>query len=152
KKLTVRASVFFPARNVGHEHSRSHNMFQTCPQTLQSCLDVSETLLCLFVSVADADNLSIGTQGSGAGYVNSILDFDGARVTDDRFPFRAGRDTLSFVHRLRHFAASRVCENLIFRGREFSDGMCKRSSLGDKLRITFRAAITKELPGVAHFA
>src|SRR5258705_11103874 len=62
QKLTMGAPVFFPKRNVGYEHPRAHNVLETGSQTMQSTLDILQTLHALRVSIAYADKLTIITK------------------------------------------------------------------------------------------
>src|SRR5262245_1187240 len=90
KELAVCAPVLLPARNVGHEHSSAHYVSQFGIESFQSALNVPEALFRLFVSVAGANNLAVLAQRRRPGNVDSIADFDRARITYDRFPLRTG--------------------------------------------------------------
>src|SRR5882762_7011571 len=92
------ATIFFPTRNVRYEHPRAHDVFESRVQTLQSTLNILQTLNGLRVSIIDADNLTVITKCRRSGDVDAFADADGAGITDDRLPFCAGRDSLSFVH------------------------------------------------------
>ena len=86
----MRATIFFPARDVSHKHARSHDVFNSSTKSLQGVFDVSDALFRLFVCVIASNNLAIVTERSCSGDVDSISDFHRARVADDRFPLGAG--------------------------------------------------------------
>src|SRR6266481_3937023 len=92
------ASVFFPTRDVRYEHSRAHNVLESRSQTMQSTLDVPQTLNALRVSITDADNLTVITKCRSSRNVDASADTDGAGITNDRFPFCSGRYLLTFSH------------------------------------------------------
>src|SRR5882762_1673138 len=137
------ATIFFPTRNVRYEHPRAHDVFESRVQTLQSTLDILQTLHGLRVSIIDADNLTVITKCRRSGNVDTFADADGAGIADDRFPFCAGRNSMAFSHddlrALPYGRATAWCSVLA-------------SSVSYQWTVGIWPAIAKELPGVAHFA
>lgn len=98
KDFSVRASVFFPARNVSHVHARAHDMFESGSESLQRAFNISQALFRLFVSVTNSNDLAVFAYCRRARDVNAVADSDSARIADDRLPLGARRDFLSFLH------------------------------------------------------
>src|SRR5438309_9442595 len=94
----MRATIFFPARNISHKHSGAHDVLEARAKSLQSSFDIPKTLLRLLVRVIAANDFAIITERGRSRYVDSISDFHCARVTNDRFPLRAGRDSFTVSH------------------------------------------------------
>src|SRR5438309_1543499 len=59
EKLTLRAPVLFPARNVGHKHPRADDIFECRAQRIQGALDVANRLHRLRVAIADTNDLTL---------------------------------------------------------------------------------------------
>ena len=86
----MRATIFFPARDVSHKHARSHDVFNSSTKSLQGVFDVSDALFRLFIRVAFANDLTVGAECGCTRDVDSITDFRRTRVANNRFPLRAG--------------------------------------------------------------
>jgi hypothetical protein len=95
KEFAVRATVLFPTRDVSYKHARTHDVCEGCAKALQGLLDVPNALGGLFVRVCLRQQFRRFICRGGAGDVDAIADFDCTRVADDRFPFRAGRNTFA---------------------------------------------------------
>lgn len=65
KEFTVRASVRFPLRDIGHEHSRADYVRQACSCLLKGTLNIQDCLHGLSVSVFIADYLTLAVGGCG---------------------------------------------------------------------------------------
>jgi len=92
EELAVGAAGFFPARDVGDEHSCADDVFERCSGFFESGLDVADRLHGLGVHVAFADDLAVGAGGGGAGHVDVPAYADGARIAYDGFPLCSGGD------------------------------------------------------------
>src|SRR6266436_8741250 len=92
------ATIFFPTRDVSYEHPRAHDVFESRVQTLQSTLNILQTLNGLRVSIIDADNLTVIAKCRRSGDVDAFADADGAGIADDRLPLGAGRNSMTFSH------------------------------------------------------
>src|SRR5437667_4048755 len=96
----MRATIFFPARNICNEHPSPHNVFKSSTQAVERALDILEDLNSLRISVTNAYDRASLINRRRAGNVNAIAHAHGARVTDNWFPLRAGGYLLSFRHQL----------------------------------------------------
>src|SRR5437016_9245546 len=94
----MRAAIFFPTRNICYIHAGADYMLKVSAEPFQSDVNIPQALFRLFVRVTDSNNLAVFTKSGRTGHINSIADFYSARVPDDRFPLRSGRNLLSFSH------------------------------------------------------
>src|SRR5258706_1213560 len=104
------ATIFFPTRDICHEHPSAHDVFESRVQTLQTTLNILKTLNGLRVSIIDADNLTVITKGRRSGDVDTFADADGAGIADDRLPLGAGSNLLSFNHSHEHVRRPKPAE------------------------------------------
>src|SRR2546430_16455130 len=92
----MRAAIFFPARNICDDHPSPPDVYKSSTQAFERALDILEDLNSLRVSITNAHDCTILINRRRAGNVNATADAHGARVADNRFPLRAGRNLLSF--------------------------------------------------------
>src|SRR5205807_9972296 len=98
KIISMLSSIFFPARNICNEHPSPHDLFKSSTQAFERALDILEDLNSLRVSITNAHDCTILINRRRAGNVDATADAQGARVANNRFPLRAGRNLLSFRH------------------------------------------------------
>src|SRR5438270_1404655 len=96
ENLAMCASNFLPVSgNIRHIHASSHHVFHASAGALQCRLNVLEHLHSLGVSIANADNVSAGVRGRGAGNMNRVSHTHSARISDHGFPFCSAGEILS---------------------------------------------------------
>src|SRR5262249_44447006 len=98
KKFTVSAPKLFPPRDVGDEHPRPHDIFQTRPESGERPFDIADYLNRLRVSVPDAYDFAALVGRGRTGDEDLVADANCARIADDRLPFRIRRIVLLFSH------------------------------------------------------
>jgi hypothetical protein len=91
----MRSPYVLPTRDVGHEHSRSHDILYLGTSPVQRGFNVSQRLFRLFVHVSVAHDVAVSVRRSCAGYVNVRSNAHSAGIANSCLPRRAASKVFS---------------------------------------------------------